>query len=1123
MPLVPAPALPLRGLVRRLSALLLVVGLAVAAPAAEPKIAFDLPAAPAERSLKNFSAQSGLEVLFVTELAADVSTNAVKGEFTAKAAMDRMLAGTPLAASQDARTGAMKIARIADPNAGRAAPRPSAARPPGNPANADDRADAAVVLSPFTVNAAGDVGYLAQNTLGGTRLNTALKDTAAPISVLTAEFLADIAATTVLEAMKYGINAHEDNDDQSPGNNAENFNQTFGNIRIRGLPGATRTQDYFGRLYETDLYNVERIDQSRGPNSILFGLGSAAGVINSSTKQAHYARNATTLSARYDDWNDGYRASLDHNQVLLKNRLAVRLNLLKTEEAHWRDFGHNDQNRLSLAGKLKLHDRVELRADFERSQQNRYRPRPFIGLDLISYWQQQGRPIYDGYRLNDGNPANDLRPAQIVAPLGIPGLLNYSGANSGIAVLNPIGVATAFDARNTARGNGVAQFANPIFTNFAFIPKTADLLGPWISNDHDFKSLSAFLNVRVARDLNAEFAVNRQDYDNVYQGAHPNWLRINIDPNAYLPVAGSDGFPIANPYVGRYYVESFLEHRPQQQRVTSLRGTLSYERPLGRWARVRAAGLYERRTSTTQVSLNEAYWVKDAAAARPEGVFNPNPINTANYAFHRFYLPADQLASGRIAVPMPAFNSRTTFLLPNGTTQTAESLVIPRGAIRNAKDEQDSLMAVTQLYLLKDRVVLTGGIRREQLDAFRAPSRINARGFFEVAPTPATPESSLSATTHNVGAVVHLKPWLSVFANRAISQDLPGANLVLNADPKSLDQGVRPPLREGKTQDFGVRFDLFQGRVFATATYYETSVADDLVTANITAGISTPMRLIWQSLVDAGVVPRNQASAEIGAVADLTDSATKGYEFEVIANPTTNLRLSVNYATTAAQLSNVGKRLRPYFDTHKPLWLAGTNGDLLLAQDAATPGPDFGNSRDYVPTGLPGATTTASRDTVRESVSDIEDVFYDNLAIIDGTLFRGQSRHRLNFRAGYSFREGRLKGFDFGGGARLQKGRVIDVFSPQAVINGGLTDPSNGRSIAGRKIFRAELEQLYDLSLGYQRKLGARVRWRVQVNVNNVLDNQRLIVNLLNTNTEADSRVLMRDPRQILVTNTFSF
>src|SRR5688572_22690492 len=42
-----------------------------------------------------------------------------------------------------------------------------------------------VTLSPFQVETSRDIGYQAQNTLSGSRLNTPLKDTAAPVTVFT--------------------------------------------------------------------------------------------------------------------------------------------------------------------------------------------------------------------------------------------------------------------------------------------------------------------------------------------------------------------------------------------------------------------------------------------------------------------------------------------------------------------------------------------------------------------------------------------------------------------------------------------------------------------------------------------------------------------------------------------------------------------------------------------------------------------------------------------------------------------------------------------------------------------------------------------------------------------------
>lgn len=95
--------------------------LVFAVHAAEPgKKSFNIPTDDAEHSLKKFSAQSGLEVLFVTETAANVKTSAVQGDFTVREAIDRMLQGTNLVAAQDEKTGALRILPNG-PNAPRAA------------------------------------------------------------------------------------------------------------------------------------------------------------------------------------------------------------------------------------------------------------------------------------------------------------------------------------------------------------------------------------------------------------------------------------------------------------------------------------------------------------------------------------------------------------------------------------------------------------------------------------------------------------------------------------------------------------------------------------------------------------------------------------------------------------------------------------------------------------------------------------------------------------------------------------------------------------------------------------------------------------------------------------------
>jgi hypothetical protein len=107
--------------------LLVPAGLVAAQSAAIKR--FDLPADMAERSLKRLSRQSGVEVLFATEMTTAVRTAAVKGEFSVLEAANRALAHTGLVAVQDLKSGAVIINRGTPPQEKEAAPQER----PGDP------------------------------------------------------------------------------------------------------------------------------------------------------------------------------------------------------------------------------------------------------------------------------------------------------------------------------------------------------------------------------------------------------------------------------------------------------------------------------------------------------------------------------------------------------------------------------------------------------------------------------------------------------------------------------------------------------------------------------------------------------------------------------------------------------------------------------------------------------------------------------------------------------------------------------------------------------------------------------------------------------------------------------
>lgn len=82
---------------------------AAAADAGAGRKTYDLPAASADQALRRFSEQSGIQVIFPSEVVRNVRANAVQGTLTSGEALDRLLAGTGLVAVPDAQTGALTV------------------------------------------------------------------------------------------------------------------------------------------------------------------------------------------------------------------------------------------------------------------------------------------------------------------------------------------------------------------------------------------------------------------------------------------------------------------------------------------------------------------------------------------------------------------------------------------------------------------------------------------------------------------------------------------------------------------------------------------------------------------------------------------------------------------------------------------------------------------------------------------------------------------------------------------------------------------------------------------------------------------------------------------------------
>ncbi|MCP5531524.1 MAG: hypothetical protein H7A44_13925, partial [Opitutaceae bacterium] len=95
--------------------------LSVAFAADSKRKSYDIPAGDAGQALREFSAVSGLEVLFAAEAVRGVRTAAVRGDLTAQEAIELLLADTGLTATQDRATGAFAVRKAMAPKADDAA------------------------------------------------------------------------------------------------------------------------------------------------------------------------------------------------------------------------------------------------------------------------------------------------------------------------------------------------------------------------------------------------------------------------------------------------------------------------------------------------------------------------------------------------------------------------------------------------------------------------------------------------------------------------------------------------------------------------------------------------------------------------------------------------------------------------------------------------------------------------------------------------------------------------------------------------------------------------------------------------------------------------------------------
>lgn len=930
-----------------------------------------------------------------------------------------------------------------------------------------------LVLSPFVVNTTRDTGYMTHTTLSGTRTNTDIKDIANPLDIFTTELMKDLGIQDIQDLTNFasGVEPNGTGDLNPNGEEREVWNYNY--MQIRGFKTGALTRNFMDLNAQFEAYNSERVEFSKGPNAILSGSGNPGGTVNYATKVPRLNRNSYELAHTTDDLGS-QRVTVDVDNVLIKDKLGVRLNVLAEDQNYYRRPAYEEQSAWHLVGLYRPSRNTTLTVGHEKRNSNRASPRGAFARDRVTAWLNAGAPIVTAVPSNNNVIVTGGITAQPASGLG---LATLNGDNW---VLDSDGIIR--NTRRTARGNTINANGNNMDTAATGLDYPIDVWvgGPNGINDSDWAITEANLTQRLTDDLFLDFAYGHSEND-VMQGNSVS-RELYVDPNNF----GTNAHP------GELYAETRPFWIDRNFKIDHFRGTASYSfdaTRFNKWLGThRVAAAYE---------YNEREEWQDngrlTLTATPTGPINPASFSggyqNSALAFNILdYLdPATGNFSGR---------DLRELYYSDGINQdgyVAEFLRRESYASSHTLTEQNTLLGVLQSRWFDDRLITSIGLRRDKREELRAPFVLNSTGSWVPAQladgTPAgedhpqyaaftEPPTKDEGISRNYGAVFHATKWLSLtfnhatnFSPRVESNDMFGNFLAAST---------------GESTDYGFRLSLLKDKLSVSFVRYETSELGSATNGNSINSPFNDLKEIEEILVDNGVI----ASTPLVGVFTTADRTAEGEELTIIGNPTPNWTFRLAASRLANRQRNLAPDVRAYYAEQLPFYKAQNQGL----------------------TGLGSTVTLATRIAEAETAHALMDTR-------EGVQVFPASEYTARFTGKYSFgRDTALKGAGIGGSIRWSSAPIIGYYKNASPV-----------SFDSSRYFKGEDPIYTDLFLSYERRVFRDIKWRVQLNISNLFDqDDPLPVAAVNSADATDFtwtpyRFRPVDGRIFTLTNTFSF
>ena len=1074
---------------------------------------------------------------------------------------------------------------------------PAWAQAPASSSSPTDPEEESIELSPFEVDASRDIGYYAENTLAGSRLQTKVSDLAASITVVTRQQLSDTAAIDINDVFLYESNT------EGTGNYTDFNIDTRGAVqdrsagfqggapslpsapstanRMRGIGSADKMRDYYpgnARL-PFDVYNTDSVEINRGPNSILFGLGSPAGIINQSAARARIGPSTNQVEMRYGT-DDAFRASVAFNRTLIQDKLAVYVAALYDARGFPREPSRDITRRQYGAVTFKPFPKTTLRANFENYTNSNRRPNSVTPRDFVSPWIAAGRPGFNPvtgmltvggvtsgpYR---GNVAADVTALQVASGNTVafdgntrPVLMIEDGQEllwimrqlSSTPNVANVPAAFTFDSPfRTTKSLGPETQRNiilgrPAGITFAQRGVNDQSIYDWESiniisgnfGEDDAKTFNIELEQQILDNLHVQLGWYREDFDSRvdYYISQQTGVTLYVDTNTHH----LDG--TANPHFGRPFVEitqpDAFEH-PEENYTA--RATAAYVHDFskhegwGKWlGRHQLMGL-----------VQEQNVKREQLRYRPLVASNHlwNPVlpdvwasNTTQNAIERRFYVGDSTGVVTKDPGLYPDGTRTNTLrwfnrtLPGTDPATGETgqwvndnaLVdtdLHFVSFRN-RQKIESRALVLQSFFLDDRIITTLGRRRDKSDAAQSPfltrlpdGRSNPANLH----TYGTPQVVAGYTT-SYGVVAKPLPWLDVHYNESD-----------NFQPAAFQTdffGTPLPLPNGDGKDYGFSVTFFEGKLYARINWFEASsnlsrgaVVQQPLTRTLT--IDDTFFRNWAQLVTGSPTNNSAAVNGILKLPALHQAAEPGSFFGIPVAATSTVETErlefqlVYNPTRNWNLKLTAGQQETIFRNIAPEWNAWVAERMPIWTSTTAAG--FTPFWSATSLELPGIDLG---DTER-----VQDWFFTNVDAImrtaqrsEGKVTQGQREWRASLISNYRFAEGRYKGFGVGGAIRWEDEAAIGYL-------GAAPDPDGIiRSLDVDQPVFDDRETHLDLWASYVFTripwLGDKTRLKLQLNIRNVFANGDLKAIAVNPDGQPTAFRIV-DPQQWYLTATFDF